>query len=200
MQTELNQGAAGAILDVLEETEDLSPQEAVEQALSHDLAPVEKAKLEHILHLEPFLADCSLLFTIMASRRTQSTDDIASTWAKFGRDATRLPSASDAIAEYANLPAIKGTEAAKRFMQLVMAANAGSLDDQIRALARYHSSVMQSRGQVSWLNVGGDGTISVHARTVSLPEPDSRTPGSWYNSYYLPQFSSFVNGLRGEAA
>lgn len=199
MQTELNQGAAGAIFDVLEDTEDLSSQAAVEHALSHHLVPGEKAKLEHIVHLEPFLADCSLLFTLMASRRTQSTDDVASTWAKFGRDATRLPSASAAIAEYANLPAIKGSEAAKRFMQLVMAANAGGLDDQIRALARYHSSVMQSRGQVSWLNVGDDGTISVHARTVSPPEPDSRTPGSWHNSYYLPQFSSFVNGLRGEA-
>lgn len=199
MQTELNQGAAGAIFHVLEETEDLSPQEAVEQALSHDLAPGEKAKLEHIVHLEPFLADCSLLFTLMASRRTQSTDDIASTWAKFGRDAMRLPRISAAVSEYADLPAIKGTEGAKRLRRLLEVANANSLDAQIRALANYHGSVMQSRGQVSWLNVGDDGTISVHARTVSLPEPDSRTPGSWHNSYYLPQFSSFVNGLRGEA-
>lgn len=200
MQTELNQGAAGAIFDVLEVTEDLSPQEVVEQALAHDLAPGEKAKLEHIVHLEPFLADCSLLFTLMASRRTHSTDDVASTWAKFGRDATRLPSASAAVSDYADLPAIKGTEGAKRLRQLLKAANAISLDDQIRDLANYHSSVMQSRGQVSWLNVGSDGIINLHARTVSLPEPDSRVPGSWHNSYYLPQFRSFVNGLRGAVA
>ena len=200
MQTELNQGAAGAIFDVLEETEDLSPQEAVEQALSHDIAPGEKAKLEHIVHLEPFLADCSLLFTLMASRRVQTTGDVASAWANFGRDATRLPRVSAPVSEYADLPAIKGTEGAKRLRQLLKAANAISLDDQIREIANYHSSVMQSRGQVSWLNVGSDGIINVHARTVSLPEPDSRVPGSWHNSYYLPQFRSFVNGLRGAVA
>lgn len=200
MQTELNQGAAGAIFDVLEETEDLSPQEAVERALSHDIAPGEKAKLEHIVHLEPFLADCSLLFTLMASRRVQTTGDVASAWARFGRDATRLPRVSAAVSDYADMPAIKGTEGAKRLRQLLKAANATSLDDQIREIANYHSSVMQSRGQVSWLNVGSDGIINVHARTVSLPEPDSRVPGSWHNSYYLPQFRSFVNGLRGAAA
>ena len=200
MQTELNQGAAGAIFDILEETEDLSPQEAVEQALSHDIAPGEKAKLEHIVHLEPFLADCSLLFTLMASRRVQTTGDVASAWANFGRDATRLPRVSAPVSEYADLPAIKGTEGAKRLRQLLKAANAISLDDQIREIANYHSSVMQSRGQVSWLNVGSDGIINVHARTVSLPEPDSRVPGSWHNSYYLPQFRSFVNGLRGAVA
>lgn len=200
MQTELNQGAAGAIFDVLEETEDLSPQEAVEEALSHDIAPGEKAKLEHIVHLEPFLADCSLLFTLMASRRVQTTGDVASAWANFGRDATRLPRVSAPVSEYADLPAIKGTEGAKRLRQLLKAANAISLDDQIREISNYHSSVMQSRGQVSWLNVGSDGIINVHARTVSLPEPDSRVPGSWHNSYYLPQFRSFVNGLRGAVA
>lgn len=200
MQTELNQGAAGAIFDVLEETENLSPQEAVEQALSHDIAPGEKAKLEHIVHLEPFLADCSLLFTLMASRRVQTTGDVASAWANFGRDATRLPRVSAPVSEYADLPAINGTEGAKRLRQLLKAANAISLDDQIREIANYHSSVMQSRGQVSWLNVGSDGIINVHARTVSLPEPDRRVPGSWHNSYYLPQFRSFVNGLRGAVA
>tara|TARA_Y100001933_G_scaffold247014_1_gene279353 strand:+ start:2763 stop:4145 length:1383 start_codon:yes stop_codon:yes gene_type:complete len=197
LQTELNQGAAGAIFDVLEKTDDLSPQGAIEQALSYDLAPEEKAKLEHIVHLEPFLADCSLLFTLMASRRTQSTADVANAWANFGRDATRLPGVSSAVSDYADLPAIKGTEGAKRLKQLLKAANANSLDDQIREMANYHGSVMQSRGQVSWLNVSSGGAINVHARTVFLPEPDSRAPGSWLNSYYLPQFSSFVNGLRG---
>ena len=199
-QTELDQGAAGALFHVLEDTEDLAPQEVVERALERGLPSSEKAKLEQIVLLEPFLADCSLLFTLMASRRTQSTGDVADAWAKFGRDATRLPQAAKAVSEHPNLPAIKGTAAAARLMQLVAAANAGSLDDQMRAIAIYHSRGMQSRGQVSWLNVGSDGTIKVHARTVSLPEPDSRTPGSWHNNYYLPQFRSFVNGLRGADA
>lgn len=196
-QTELDHGAAGSLFHILESTEDLAPQEVVERALERDLSSGERAKLEQIVLLEPFLADCSLLFTLMAARRTQSTDEVAAAWAKFGRDAMRLPQASVAVAAHANLPAIKGTAAAGRLMQLVTAANAGSLDDQIRAIAIYHSRVMQSRGQVSWLNVGNDGAINVHARTVSLPEPDSRIPGSWHNNYYLPQFRSFVNGLRG---
>jgi hypothetical protein len=199
-QTELDQGAAGALYHVLEDAEDLTPQEMVERALEDGLPSSEKAKLEQIALLEPFLADCSLLFTLMASRRTHSTCDVAEVWAKFGRDATRLPRAAMAIADHVNLPAIKGTAAAGRLNQLVAAANAGTLHDQLRAIAIYHSRVMQSRGQVSWLNVGSDGTIKVHARTASLPEPDSRTPGSWHNNYYLPQFRSFVNGLRGADA
>ena len=199
-QTELDKGAAGALFQMLEETEDLSPQELVERALEHDLASGEMAKLQQIALLEPFLADCSLLFTLMASRRTQSTDEVATVWAKFDRDATRLPQAAIAVAEHANLPAIKGTAAATRLVQLVAAANAGSLDDQIRAIAIYHGKVMQSRGQVSWLSVDGGGTINVHARTVSLPKPESRSLGSWYNTYYLTQFRSFVHGLRGVVA
>lgn len=196
-QTELDQGAAGSLFHILERAEDLAPQELFKRALEHDLSADERAKLEQILLLEPFLADCSLLFTLMAARRTQSTDEVAAAWAKFGRDAMRLPQAAVAVAAHANLPAIKGTAAASRLTKLVAAANAGNLEDQIKKLADYHREVMHVRGQVSWLNVGSDGTINVHARTVSLPEPDSRTPGSWHNSYYLPQFRSFVNGLRG---
>lgn len=199
-QTELDRGAAGALLHVLEETEGLGPQKVLERALGSDLQREEKTKLEQIAQLEPFLSDCALLFTLMACRRTQSTNEVATLWATFGRDESRLPQSALAIAGHASLPAINGAAAAGRLVQLQNVANAGRLDDQIREMAKYHSKVMQSRGQVSWLNVDGDGMIKVQARTVSLPEPEKWKPDSWYNAYYLPQFKSFVDGLRGAEA
>lgn len=198
--TELDQGAAGALLRALEGTEGLLPQEVVERALESDLAPEEKAKLEQIVLLEPFLADCSLLFSIMAARRSQSTVEAAKVWLKFGRDAARLPQLAIAVDQHANLPAIKDTAAATRLKKLIEVAKAGELDDQMRNMAIYHGEIMQSRGQLPWLNVESDGTVKVHARTVSLPEPAKRAPGAWHNTYYLLQFKSFVDGLCGVAA
>ena len=113
-QTQLNQGAAGALLSVLENSDNLLPQTVVERALKFDLPANELAKLEQIACIEPFLADCALLFTIMASRRTQTKNEFQNVWAKFGRDETRLAKAAVSVANFASLPAIKGTAAAGR--------------------------------------------------------------------------------------
>lgn len=201
-QTGLDSGAAGALYAVLaNHAEDLSEsQHVLEQALQQTLHPVEKAKLEHIAEIEPFLSDCTLLFTLMAAERTHSINAVADHWERFDRGANRLPGLGKRAEELARLPTLNGTEAARRLMQLQRVANAGDIEQQIRALANYHGNVMQSRGQPAWLAIEHNSMIKVNARTMSRPDPKKWQPGAWYNQYYLPQFRSFVTGLQGVGA
>lgn len=198
-QTELDCGAAGALFRVLEAKVDdqLGSQQVLEHALRQELHAAERAKLEQIAQLEPFLSDCVLLFTLMAAERTHSVASVAAYWEKFGRDENRLPDLAQQVKEHASLPSVKGSEVARRLVQLQQVANASGLDQQVRGLADFHGKIMQSRGQLSWLAVEDDGTIKVNARTLSRPDPKSWTPGAWYNEYYLPQFRGFVMGLQG---
>jgi len=201
-QTELDSGAAGALLGVLEagHADELAPQATLEQALHAGLAPEDQAKLQHITQLEPFLSDCALLFTLMASQRTHTVADVAGHWQRFGRDSARLGGLAEGVKNHAGLPAVRGSAAAQRLTQLQHVANTGDLGQQIRLLSDYHARVMQARGQAPWLSVQQDGTIKVNARTLPRPDPAAWPPGAWYNEYYLPQFRNFVNGLKGAAA
>lgn len=198
-QTGLDSGAAGALFKVLDANpeDQFGSQQVLENALLQELQPTEKAMLEEIVQLEPFLSDCMLLFRLMAAERSHSITSVAAHWKQFGRDKNRLPGLAQQVEAYASLPAVRGSEAAHRLVQLQQAANAGDLDRQIRALAEYHGKVMQSRGQLSWLVVEDDGTIKVSARTLARPDPNRWPPGTWYNEYYLPQFRNFVSGLHG---
>jgi len=198
-QTGLDRGAAGALFKVLEANaeDQLRSQQVLECALLQELQPAEKAKLEKIAQLEPFLSDCTLLFTLMAAERSHSVASVARQWGKFGRDENRLPQLAQHVESHASLSTVKGSEAARRLVELQQAANAGGLAQQVRALAEYHRQIMQSRGQLSWLAVEDNGTIKVSARTLARPDPKRWPPGAWYNEYYLPQFRSFVSGLQG---
>lgn len=198
-QTGLDSGAAGALFAVLEANVDAqpAPQQVLEQALLKPLPAADKAKLDHIAQLEPFLSDCTLLFTLMATERAHTVAAVAEHWARSGRDANRLPDLAPQVSGHASLPAVKGGDAARRLTQLCQVANAGGLEQQVRALADYHRSIMQSRGQPAWLAVEHDGSIRVSARTLPRPKPQDCPPGAWYNQYYLPQFKHFVMGLQG---
>ncbi|WP_411886566.1 hypothetical protein [Polaromonas sp. YR568] len=198
-QTELDSGAAGALMKVLEAEsgEALSSRRVVEKALKEDLQPLEKAKLDHIIKVEPFLSDCALLFTLMTRERKQSVGAVAVLWESFGRDGNRLPGLAQELTAIINLPALRGSEAGRRFSRLQQVAKAGDFESQVRALVKYHSDVMQARGQPVWLSIDNGGSITVHSRTATLVEPGTRRPGAWYNDYYVPQFRSLVKGLQG---
>ena len=201
-QTRLDCGAAGALLNSLEtdQPDQLDPRGMLEHALQQTLEPADRAKLQEIALLEPFLSDCALLFTLMAAERTHTIADVAEQWQRFGRNDTRLTHLAKDVNAHAGLPAVRGSAAAQRLAQLERVANAGNLDQQIRLLSDYHARVMQARRQVSWLSVEDNGTIKVNARTLARPDPTTWPPGAWYNEYYLPQFRSFVNGLKGAVA
>ena len=198
-ETGLDRGAAGALFSVLQANVDdqSEPQQVLEQALLTPLSAADKAKLDQIEQLEPFLSDCTLLFTLMAAERTHSVAAVAEHWDLSGRDTKRLSHLAQQVIEHADLPAVKGSEAARRLNRLRQVANADTFEQQVRSLADYHQAIMQSRGQLAWLAVEPDGTIRVSARTLPRPKPEDWPPGAWYNQYYLPQFRRFVMGLQG---
>lgn len=199
-QTGLNTGAAGALFEVLkaDQEDDLSPRRVVQQAIELAAPPEEKRKLEQIARVEPFLSDCSLLFSLMAAERDHPVAAVATTWRnRFKRGDRRLPDLAEQAGDVAHLPVLKGTEAGRRFLALQRVAQAGDTEHQVRALARYHGHVMEGRAQPSWLSIDDGARIKVHARTVAAPQPEKRPPGAWYNDYYLPQFRSLVKGLQG---
>ncbi len=203
-KTGLAEGAAGALLTVIESAESgvgLLPREMLERASGRSMAASESAKLSRIAELEPFLSDSVLLFNLMTADRTHSVATVAKRWQEFGRDDERLPTiANDVVTHVGEAAMRKNPEAARRLHQLQKVARAGDFGQQVRAMARYHRSIMESRGQTSWLSVDDDGAIKVHARTLPSPDIEERKPGEWYNGYYLPQFSSFVTGLTETAA
>ena len=199
-ETGLNTGAAGAIFDVLvaDIEGEVDARETVERAIGHTKRPEDRVKLEQIARVEPFLADCALLFSLMTTTREHSVDTVAQAWRDaFSRGDTRLPELADRAGDIAQLPALKGTQAGIRFVALQQAARAGSTQEQVQALAKYHGKVMELRGQPAWLSIDDGARIKVHARTAAPPLPDHRSPGSWFNNYYLPQFTSLVKGLQG---
>ncbi len=202
-KTGLADGAAGALLTVIEDTEidaDASPREMLELAGLSQMEAPERAKLARISELEPFLSDCALLFTLMVGDRTHSISAVAKQWRAFGRNEERLPMLARDVETHGGEAAMrKSPEAARRLRHLQKVANAGEFSDQVRAMAAYHGSVMQSRGQTSWLSIEDDGAIKVQARTLARPDIEDRRPGEWYNGYYLPQFRSFVTGLKETA-
>ena len=199
-ETGLDTGAAGALFDVLVADLDgeADAKKTVERAIEHTKRPEDRAKLEQIARVEPFLADCALLFSLMTTAREQSVDAVAQVWRDaFGRGDTRLPELADRAGDIAQLPALNGTQAGDRFVALQQAARAGNTQEQIMALAQYHGNVMDNRGQQAWLSIDDGARIKVHARTAAPPHPDHRPPDSWFNNYYLPQFTSLVKGLQG---
>lgn len=198
--TGLDQGAAGALFKVLKEEgeDEFSSREVVTRALKVAVLPDERAKLDRIARVEPFLSDCALLFSLMTAERERNVADVAAEWrGRFKRSDTRLRNLANAAADVAELPVLHGTAAGRRFVALQNVAAAGSTEEQIRELAKYHGNVMLDRGQPAWLSVDDRARIKVHARTAPAPAPAKRPPGSWYNNYYVPQFRSLVMGLQG---
>lgn len=199
-ETGLDTGAAGALFEVL--VADLDGEndtrEIVKRAIEYTKRPEDRVKLEQIARVEPFLADCALLFSLMSTRREHSVDAVAKAWRDaYNRGDTRLPELAAHAGDIELLPTLKGTQAGNRFVALQQAARAGSTQEQVQALAKYHGKVMALRGQPAWLSIDDCARIKVHSRTTAPPPPEHRPPGSWLNNYYLPQFSWLVKGLLG---
>lgn len=207
--TGLNQGAAGALLQVLDAEAAHPSQEHVSEAelfqragtrCNLDGAIDEARKIQHILTLEPLLAELDLLFTLALHRRHQSIDEVASLWTNMGRNNETLLHAAQRILELPSLFVVVQGTAKFRLNRLLEAASLSTVEQQLRELLSYHAGVMRSRGQLPWVIVKGGAQIKVDARTQSLPEKDKRPLGTWVNRYYLPQFNNLVNGFRGEVA
>lgn len=202
--TELNQGASGALYEVLDQEWTSPDQRQVrptadvfEQAANFSLPDSDKAKLEYVRLLEPFLAELDLLLGVMLSAKSQSIDEAIAKWKSLGRDARTLPDRAVPIEMHTAMRArISGT-AAGRLGELLALAHGTDIQHQMESLLRYHDKVMQARGQSPWLRLLGGKQLKIDVRIRQLPTQDERPLGDWVHHYYLPQFRHLLSGLRG---
>lgn len=207
--TGLDRGAAGALLGVLDDWADQGSEASQQddvvfaQALKRCLKAGEvneASAVQHILTVEPLLAEADLLFTLALHQRNQSVADVEANWRALGRDEQTLPSAAAAVRAMPSLqPVLIGT-ASRRLEKLLIAAESETVEEQLRLVLEYHRDVMRGRGQLPWVAASGAKQIKVEARTRALPDPKKRPPGTWVNEYYLSQFRNLVDGYRGVVA
>jgi hypothetical protein len=196
----LDAGAAGALLQVLDEnadTKDLDAKQLIALAKKKKIATDEKLKFLNIEVLEPFLADATLLFTLLSTKKSQPLQEVLTQWKEFGRDANTLPLGAQHVLKNSDLKKILSGTALWRINKLLELSNCTTLRAQIELLLGYHTAVMKGRGQLPWLCIDGSGLVKVHTRPSTQPEVKSWPNGCWYNNYYIPQFKSLVNGYQG---
>lgn len=204
--TGLDQGAAGALLKVLDShTEQntgalLSKQALFTQARELCDKDQEAMNITHILLLEPMLAESDLLFRLALHRRNQSAGEIEKLWRDLGRDEHTLPRTAANLQSVPSVQAVLKGSAIQRFKKILATATSQTFEEQLRGLLSYHASVMRSRGQYPWAELTADNRVKVHARTERLPSAEDRPQGHWVNSYYISQFRNLVDGFRGVKA
>ncbi|GAA0250713.1 hypothetical protein [Rhodanobacter caeni] len=203
--TELDQGAPGALYDVLKQEWQpdgqlqLRPSEVYARAAEfRPLTEGERDKIERVRVLEPFLAELDLLLGVMLSAKSQSLDAVLKLWRGLGRDGCTLPQLAAPIeADAAMRVQVTGT-AAERLGELLALAKGNDEKKHVERLLKYHEKVMAARGQSPWLRLLNSRELKIDVRTRPLPEKDKRPVGSWVHQYYVPQFRNLLSGLRGE--
>lgn len=204
--TELDQGAPGALYQALlpsngEKGLSTAGSAALfAAALLHPLSAEERVKLEHIQQLEPFLAELDLLFTLMLSEPEQSLENVQLRWRAMGRDAQTLMRLAQPLVENAPILAVLSAVGRARLSSFLALAQHADVQQQVRALLAYHESVMEDRGQSSWLRLSDGGKLKLNVAQRRMPIKDDRPLGSWINPYYIPQFRNLLNGLLGGVA
>ena len=203
--TELDQGAPGALYEVLNQewtsanqrqerqTADVFAQAAANSSLTAD----DKTKLEYVRVLEPFLAEMDLLLGVMLSAKSQTLGEATNKWKSLGRDARTLPDRAASIETNTAIQAQASGTASVRLSELLALARVKNIEQQMEGLLHYHEKVMQARGQSPWLRLLGGNQLKVDVRIRQLPAKDDRPIGAWVHHYYLPQFRNLLSGLRG---
>lgn len=200
--TGLNQGAAGGLYEVLDADrgQKRTTAEVFAQAAKNpQLSDNDKAKLQHVRLLEPFLAEVDLLLTVMLTAKSQSLDDAAAQWQSLERNARTLPDRAAPITAHAAMRAQASGTAAGRLGELLALARGGDMRQQMQGLLQYHDRVMLARKQSPWLRLVGARQLNVDVRPRPLPTKENRPLGAWVHHYYLPQFRHLLSGLRGAA-
>jgi len=205
--TELDRGASGALYEVLNmewtsanqrqqrHSADVFAQAKAKSTLAAD----DKAKLEYVMVLEPFLAEMDLLLDVMLSAKSQTLDEATNKWKSLGRDADTLPLLAGPIIANPTMQTQTSGTAFLRLSELLAITSVKNIDQQMNGLLQYHEKVMQARGQSPWLRLLGGHQLNVDVRIRQLPAMQERPVGAWVHHYYLPQFRNLLSGLRGGA-
>lgn len=205
--TELDRGAAGAILNVIEGDVGHGHKVVASSVFVRALAlrrevdaAADRLQLEHVLVIEPFLTNLDLLFGLILAKQSHKLDDVAAAWGRYGRNAVTLPAQASAIKEDSILCSVLAGTGRSRLTRLVTLAACDSLEEQVMLLLAYHKDVMSSRGQAPWLTLEADSCIKVFVRRPARPAVEQRTAAYWSNQYYIAQFANLVRGFRGVQA
>jgi len=202
--TKLNTGAAGVILEVINDDLNSGTKPVpcgvflrAQSVAQKRGVPEVHFQLAHVLAVEPFLTDLDLLFTLMLSKQSRSTSDVSAAWHDHKRDPDTLPRTARALQKNDSLRAVLAGRGKARLDDLTGLSVCASLEEQIRSVLAYHGKVMALRGQAPWLSIDDLGEIKVHVRRPVAPAPESRGKDYWSNHYYIPQFANLIRGFRG---
>jgi hypothetical protein len=207
--TGLNEGAAGALLRVMEKRlsqfrsddvapEKLDPQSIVQEAVkSFEGDGTERQKLLNIQLIEPLLAEVDLLFQVARYKKVQTVAEIRDHWERLYRSDTTLQSCAETIANHPEVLTVLQGTGRYRLDKIRDLARLDTVEEQLAALLDYHAAVMKQRGQLRWVELTRNGEVHNHGRTASLAGERDRPLGFWVNSYYLHQFYFLVSGYYG---
>lgn len=206
--TSLDKNAAGSLYEVINNsTQDYeSAQSLFEQAIAQEESVIEKRKMLDICRVEPLLAECELLLTVLLSRRFQSDADIYQSYLKLDRNVSSIIQlardleAEVGIKEKFQAGIVKSRyEALLAFGKLDSTESIESMTALIEELLKYHRTIMNQRGQSPWVERDSQGVYRCHVKLRNLPTADKRPYKTWFNGYYLDQFKNLIQGLEGKS-
>ena len=191
--TGLNEGAAKAIAEALKAKGFANPEEVfahAKEALDSDAT--EKEKIDRILTIEPFLTKLDLLFRAAQQKKTQTLDEIKTSWEKLEQSDKILPDLASDIEATSGIQEPLNTTGKRRLGTLLSAAKQPGVASQLEALLDYHAEIMRQRGQLPWLRLEQSKVVN-DGRTSNLP--DKENASVWVNTYYLREFHHLLTGL-----
>ncbi|WP_261858272.1 hypothetical protein [Photobacterium sanguinicancri] len=211
--TELDKNAAGSLYGIIDANQsDIDSKQSnlktvqpfFEQAIKNEQDEAERQKLIHICRVEPLLAECELLFTVLMNQRVQTEEDIYKRYLGLGRNVSSIIHLARELQNEISIKSKFSGVAQKRYEQLLALGTleeANSLDNMItlvEELLKYHLTIMNQRGQSPWVERDSQGDYRCHIKLRTLPTAETRPYKSWFNRYYLDQFSQLIRGLEGK--
>ncbi|NQZ10632.1 MAG: hypothetical protein HRT35_26060 [Algicola sp.] len=204
--TDLNRDAAGKLYDVISTgVEDTNCQQLFEQALKTTNEVAVKSKFEHIIALEPFLAECELLFTLLTSMRNQTLAELLVSYKALERPITTLPDLARRLVDKVEIKDILKGTGAQRYQSLLKFSKIPTKNETecfemvVKKLLEYHKSIMNARGQSPWVEQINAG-YRCNIKLTKVPSAQKRPLKSWYHRYYINEFKYLISGLEGEVA
>ncbi|BDU41087.1 hypothetical protein [Vibrio nigripulchritudo] len=203
--TELDQNAAGSLYKSINSKRDeiCSAKPFFELAIKLQSDQFEKQKLVDICQVEPLLAECELLFTLLMSQRVQSEQEVHQRYLDLDRKVSSIIQLARDLQQYTNIQEKFSGVARKRYDALLALGQLKDSDTQenmtalVEKLLKYHRAIMNQRGQSPWVERDTQGSYRCN---IKLRTSERRPYKTWFHRYYLDQFSQLIRGLEGKAS
>lgn len=207
--TELNQKAAGSLYKAITNEPSVNEhrlqstvQQYFESAIKEQSIEEEKKKLQDICDVEPLLAECDFLFTLLMSKATQSRRELYEAYKGEDneRDVNSIIQLAAELQDRSDIINLFQGIAKERYLSLLKLAKLNSqptqqnMDNLVDSLLQYHQKIMNHRGQSAWVEINKQDGYRCNIKQLTA---DSRSYQSWNNRYYIDQFKNLIYGLEG---